>query len=134
MQKTVEPYRVVIGCGLNAKVFHETTMAACKALVSGLDVVWSIAQQRTNGLTNEVAFCGIVGSKSGVSAFQKGSQYQQNASRWMLETFKKSGMRKDVNNTTYISCEKFQMEMWEKKWGKCKKLQIINFHNLRNFC
>lgn len=103
MEFSVEPYRVTITSNGKRDVVHfESTMAACKALVSGVEASWTIAQWRKNEVTNELAYCGIGSFGGKIFAFRMGTQYAKSASLWMFETFKKSGMRKDLNNTTYV--------------------------------
>lgn len=112
-------YRVTIGDFTHV----ESTMAACKALVNGLSVSWTISQWRTNSVTKQEGHCGIGQYNGKIFAFKMGRcEFEKTASRWMLETFKKSGMRKDANNTTYVERD------FDGKWvqvGTINKLEKL---------
>ena len=101
---------------INSKVeFKETTIAACKALVSGLQGIWTIhLTMHENGYRQAI---GIIGNNGKVSAFCLGSEFSIKNSEKLLKSFKRSRMEKEVNNTTYVN----ELEYY---WQKTKK--IIN--------
>ena len=110
------------------KEFTETTIAACKALVSGLECGWTIhLAMNENGARHAVGIVKSSYKNSKPMAFCLGSEFSVKNSEKLLKSFKRSRMEKDLNNTTYISCEKFQMEMWEKKWGKMQEIANNKF-------
>lgn len=111
-------YTVVIASRVE---FTETTIAACKALVSGLDCGWTI---HASIGANVVGIVKGPYANSKPMPFQLGNNFSVEKSKEFLKKFKRSRMEKELNNTTYISCEKFQMEMWEKKWGKMQEISV----------
>ena len=87
--------------------------------------IWTILlTMQENGYRQAL---GIIGNNGNVSAFCLGSKFSVKNSEKLLKSFKRSRIEKDANNTTYISCEKFQMEMWGKKWGKMQEIANNKF-------
>lgn len=100
------------------KEFQESTLAACKALVSGLDCGWTIhLAMNENGARHAIGIVKSSYKNSKPMAFCLGSEFSVKNSEKLLKSFKRSRMEKEVNNTTYVT----ELEYY---WQKTKK--IIN--------
>lgn len=109
---------------IDSKVeFQESTIAACKALVSGLDCGWTIhLAMNENGARHAVGIVKGSYKNSKPMAFCLGSNFSVQKSTELLASFKRSRAEKEVNNTTYISAESFIHFRQFGKKNKCEKL------------
>lgn len=90
------------------KEFTETTLAACKALVAGLECGWTIhSSMMEHGARHTIGIVkGCYGNQSPM-AFCLGSNFSVRKSMELLKSFKRSRIEKDANNTTYVSAQQF---------------------------
>lgn len=88
-------------------ISRESTIAGAKALVSGLKCIFTIHYEK-NDMDGKRVLIGMVSDEFGIlHPFTMGGNYSERWSKYLIQTFKRSRIEKDANNTTYVSAQQF---------------------------
>ena len=120
-------YIVTIGgSNDNATTMQESTIAGAKALVSGLNSIFTIHYAK-NDMDGKRVLIGMVSDEFGIlHPFTMGGNYSERWSKYFVQSFKRSRIEKDANNTTYVIAEEFLARKRKNKNAE-KLLELCGF-------